>query len=85
MLVLNRVHLSVFRLDLASLVLFNDCLLNTFPGHVYSTIISESSWMECHQVRLTRCQSFLLGNFRFLLFLVVDHRTGILFYLGFSF
>lgn len=79
MLVLNRVHLSVFRLDLAGLVLFNDCLLNTFPGHVYSKIISKSSWMECRQVILTRCQSFLLGHFRFLLFLVIDNRTGILF------
>lgn len=50
MLVLNGVHLSVFRLDLAGFVLFNDSLLNTFPGHVYSTIISKSSWMECDQV-----------------------------------
>lgn len=41
MLVLNGIHLCVFRLDLAGLVLFNDSLFDTFPGHIYSMFISK--------------------------------------------
>lgn len=45
MLVFNRVHLGVFRLDLAGLTLFHDSLLDTFTCHVYSTIVSKNWWI----------------------------------------
>ena len=47
MLVFNGIHFGVFRLDLAGLTLFHDSLLDTFTSHVYSTIISNVSGMEC--------------------------------------